>query len=321
MYRGEHMAKAPGSNGKWLDSHEIMVRVSWSYYKLGMTQSQIAKKFNTNRVKIMKILEKAADENVVEIKIKDSTVNLLKIEKALTEKFNLKDSVVVPVESKDKTVISKQLGIAASQYISMILQDGDVLGIGWGESVSNTIRHLILDHINNLYIVSLSGGVLPLISDTNFFGRYSSIFKVLPTPLIFSNEKIAEEVCKEPEVTEIFNMWALTNHLLVGIGAPNNQATIVRKGYLSESQLALLRQKGAAGDILGQYFDGNGNIIDFETNQRIISFNISKLKEKQNVIAIAGGPTKIPAIAAAIKGGYLSTLITDELTAKQLLKE
>ncbi|MDK2952215.1 MAG: lsr operon transcriptional repressor [Kosmotogales bacterium] len=315
------MTKSSGGNGKWLDSHEMMVRVSWCYYKLKMTQSEIAKKFNTNRVKIMKILEKAADENIVEIKIKDSSVNLLNIEKKLIDKFGLKDSVVVPIESKDKKVISKQLGIAASQYISMILQDDDVIGIGWGESVSNTIRHLVLDHVNNLYIVSLSGGVLPLISDTNFFGRYSSIFKVLPTPLIFSNQKIAEEVCKEPEVIEIFNMWALTNHLLLGIGAPDNDATIVKKGYLSESQLALLRQKGAVGDILGQYFDQDGNIIDFETNQRIISFDISKLKVKQNVIAIAGGPKKVQAIAAAIKGGYLSTLITDELTAKQLLKE
>ena len=68
---------------------ELMVRVSWCYYKEGMTQSQIAEKFKTNRAKVMKILEKALKENIVEIRIKDQNVNLLEIEKTLTKKIQL----------------------------------------------------------------------------------------------------------------------------------------------------------------------------------------------------------------------------------------
>jgi len=304
-----------------INDHELMVRISWYYYKEGLTQSQIAKKFNTNRMKIMKILEKALNQNIVEIKIKDPYVNLLSIEKQLIEKYELEDAVVVPVESTDKKDISKQLGMAASQYVQHISKDGDVIGIGWGQAVSNTIRNLSFDHINNFYIVSLSGGMLPLVSEASFFSKYSANFKILPAPLLVSNEKIAHDIYNEPEVQNIIKLWDLTNHLIVGIGSMSPDATILKKGYLKELHFASLKQKGAIGDILGQYFDEDGNIIDFETNERIISFDITKLKEKQNVIAVAGGENKVKPIRASIKAGYVKTLIVDEKTAKTLLSD
>ncbi|HOO34220.1 MAG TPA: sugar-binding transcriptional regulator [Thermotogota bacterium] len=300
---------------------ELMVRVSWCYYKEGMTQSQIAEKFKTNRAKIMKILEKALKENIVEIRIKDQNVNLLEIEKTLTNKFNLKDSIVVPVHSSKKDEISRQLGMAASQHINYFLTDGDVLGIGWGETVSHTIKNLSLDHIKDFYIVSLSGGLLPLLSGAEFFSRYSEKFRIIPTPLLMSNTNVVNEMRMEPEVREILNMWDLTNHLLVGIGSMNLNATIIKKGYMKETDFAALKRKGAVGDILGRYFDENGELVDFESNERIISFDIAKLRDQQNVIAVAGGNEKIKPIKAAIKGGLVKTLITDERTALELLND
>lgn len=321
--RGEFMSKRSngGNNNNWLDTHEALVRISWCYYKLGMTQSEIAKKFSTNRVKIMKILERALKENVVEIRIKDPYVNLLDTENALNEKFGLKDSVVVPIDTDDKNIISKQLGMAASQYVSTIMRNGDILGIGWGESVSNTIKNLSLDHLEDFYIVSLSGGLLPLIGDATFFSRYSRHFKILPTPLLLSNELVQKDIFMEPEVRDIFNMWSLTTHLIVGIGALNADATILKRGYFKDIHFTLLKQREAVGDILGQYFDENGKLIDFEMSKAIVSFDIANLKEKQNVIAVAGGGEKVKAIKAAIRGDYVKTLITDERTANALLKD
>jgi DNA-binding transcriptional regulator LsrR (DeoR family) len=39
----------------------------------------------------------------------------------------------------------------------------------------------------------------------------------------------------------------------------------------------------------------------------------------ENVIGIAGGPTKVKAIHGALVGGYLDVLITDEGTAEKLI--
>ncbi len=43
------------------------------------------------------------------------------------------------------------------------------------------------------------------------------------------------------------------------------------------------------------------------------------LKNSENVIGVAGGEEKVPAIDAALKGGFIDTLITDEETAKSLV--
>ena len=44
------------------------------------------------------------------------------------------------------------------------------------------------------------------------------------------------------------------------------------------------------------------------------------LTELDNVIGVAGGARKAEAILAALRGGYLDVLITDEDTAKLLLE-
>lgn len=164
------------------DSTEEMLRVSWYYYKMGMTQTEIAKRLNTNRVRVMKLLEGALEQGIVEIRIKDPRANLLQIETDLVQAFGLQDAIVIPTDSADVSLadLNEQLGMAAAQFLSTVFQDGDILAIGWGDSVSKTIKHLHLDHIKDFHLISLSGGMLPLLSDWSFFGKYLQHLKILP---------------------------------------------------------------------------------------------------------------------------------------------
>ena len=53
--------------------------------------------------------------------------------------------------------------------------------------------------------------------------------------------------------------------------------------------------------------------------ERLFSTPLETLKSLNNVIGISGGPQKVEAIRAALRGGYLDVLITDEETAMQLI--
>ena len=44
------------------------------------------------------------------------------------------------------------------------------------------------------------------------------------------------------------------------------------------------------------------------------------LQGMRNVVGVAGGTEKIPAIHAVLKHGYLNVLVTDEVTARGLLE-
>jgi len=67
--------------------------------------------------------------------------------------------------------------------------------------------------------------------------------------------------------------------------------------------------------------DRDGNVCPIELNQRVIGITVDKIKAIPNVIAVAGGTEKQDAILAALKGGYINVLVTDEKTAEFLLNQ
>ncbi len=52
----------------------------------------------------------------------------------------------------------------------------------------------------------------------------------------------------------------------------------------------------------------------------MIAISLEELKKLKNVIGVAAGVSKVPAIHASLRGGYLNKLITDEETAGLLLQ-
>ena len=72
--------------------------------------------------------------------------------------------------------------------------------------------------------------------------------------------------------------------------------------------------------MLSHFLDKNGNPISIELEDRLMSTPLEELRKLDNVIGVAGGARKAEAILAALRGGYLDVLITDEDTAKLLLE-
>jgi len=62
---------------------DLLSRVAWLYYKQNMTQSQIAKKFDISRIKVLQLLKKAREEGMVHISIVTPFYNCLSIEQKL----------------------------------------------------------------------------------------------------------------------------------------------------------------------------------------------------------------------------------------------
>jgi DNA-binding transcriptional regulator LsrR (DeoR family) len=82
-------------------------------------------------------------------------------------------------------------------------------------------------------------------------------------------------------------------------------------------EVAELERVGVAGEMLGHFFDADGNVVETELSGRSISLPPEDLRGR-NIVAIAGGPSKVAGIRAALASGFLKGLITDELTARCL---
>ena len=88
---------------------------------------------------------------------------------------------------------------------------------------------------------------------------------------------------------------------------------------MNPNDFLYLSMQGAVGDILTHFFDKDGSPIHSDIEERLFSTSLNTLKSLNNVIGISGGPQKVDAIRAALRGSYLDVLITDEDTAMQLI--
>ncbi len=191
--------------------------------------------------------------------------------------------------------------------------------MGYGDTPSRLLNHLATITEKPLSIVSLTGGVnyyLPNAESNTFKAKLN----LYPAPLVLSSKNAAEALLNEQSLKQITRMISLSAMSVVGIGAMNNEATILNNGILSKDDFTYLKMKGAVGDLLTHFIDKDGNPIESDLDNRLISTPLSILKNLKNVIGVAGGRKKVKIIRAALKGGYLDALITDEDTAMELLK-
>ena len=104
----------------------------------------------------------------------------------------------------------------------------------------------------------------------------------------------------------------------VGIGDLGENPPLLQDGFINRKELQILNKAGAVGEIVGWAFDADGNLIDGLTNDRVASVS-SMRPAKRLTIGVCMGDHKIRALGAALKGKWLSGLITNERTAERLL--
>jgi DNA-binding transcriptional regulator LsrR (DeoR family) len=93
-----------------------------------------------------------------------------------------------------------------------------------------------------------------------------------------------------------------------------------QSGILTDAEIDELTSLGAVGDIALRFFDKHGAAIDHPVNDRIIGLELDQIRRIARVVGVAGGADKFEVIRAAVTGGLVNVLITDEQTGRRLLR-
>ena len=99
-----------------------------------------------------------------------------------------------------------------------------------------------------------------------------------------------------------------------------DSSLLLRDAMPSGVDLAELKALGGVGDIMGHVLDADGALIDHPINSQVVGLSLDDVAAIKNVILAAGGAHKVPVIGAALKRGFVDTLVTDDKTAKALLE-
>ncbi|MEG0542124.1 MAG: sugar-binding transcriptional regulator [Angelakisella sp.] len=295
----------------------LIIKTAWYYYLENMTQQRISELLGISRMKVIKLLEKARTSGIIQFKIREDGASRMVMEKQLAERYGLKDTFIVPANPEEDSV-NETVARAAAMYISGRITKDDFINIGYGDTSSRILNNLATMTEFPVSCVSLTGGVNCYLPNT-MSNVFNAKLYLMPAPLLASTKALAEAMRQESSLTEISRMATLSKITVVGIGSMSENATIIKSGILSKNDLLYMQMQGAVGDVLSHFIDKDGNAVNADIEERLISAPLQDLKKLENVIGVAAGTHKTGAIKAVLNGKYIDVLITDENTALQLL--
>jgi lsr operon transcriptional repressor len=310
-------------------AEELLLRVAWFYYKDELTQDEIARRLSVSRASVGRMLERARRVGLVSINLNADHLNAFEVSNQLRRTFGLAEALVVPdheTEPADHHLLNARLGLGGAQFMSTHLRPGGTLGVGWGETVSRVIASTNFGAVGPVHLVTLTGGVdgyLPTILSSKGDGvaePEATTATIIPTPIVASTPELAAALKAEPAIQQVLKQASGVDQAIVGVGTPAADATIVQLGYLAADDVRLLHDRGVVGDILGQFFDADGNVVSLPIHRRRIGIELSDLASIPKVVGVAGGLHKAEAILGALHGGFLNVLVTNELVALRLLE-
>ena len=309
------------------DRTELLARVASLYYEDNLTQDEIARRVDTSRSTISRMIQEARDAGVVEIIVHYPWKTVPELENDLVARFGLRGASVLLGRDRPYAEILRGLGVLAARYLESILGEDTILSISWGQAVHSTVRALRPDHNLPITVVQMVGAVGegdPLIDGPDLArvlaGVYGGQYRYLHAPLLVEDVHARDVFLSEPRIRETLQLARRAGVALVGIGAPRPAVySLLRAGYLDQEALAELRDHGVVGDICARHYDAQGRVLDIPLNRRIVGLELEALDGIDRVIGVAGGEAKAAAILGALRAGHVNVLVTDDATATKVL--
>jgi deoxyribonucleoside regulator len=302
---------------------EFLVDLATRFYVLGETQARIARELGVDPATVSRHLKKARDEGIVRIEIRRPRRLHVDLGRELAGGFGLKRAVVVANDDGGSSAVAS----AAADYLSSLLTNGAKLGLSFGRMLSTMMPLLPAGIVSELEICMLLGGfgrAMPGIQGHELARHFASLYPhsrvhYLQAPLLLDSPDIKEAMLRDGSIQDALQSASKSELALVGIGNLDNNAPLVRYGHLSADDQKRLLHAGAVGDVCARFFDIHGEPVA-DLDDRLIAIERAELARIPTVVAVACGPEKYEAIHGALRTGYVDVLVTDETTARELVR-
>lgn len=293
------------------------------YYLDGKQKSEIAQELGISRFKVARLLDEARAAGIVEISIKVPTDVDLDLGERLAAAYGLRRAIVVNVGSDDEEAIAAGVGQAGADYLAGLLTEDDVLGLAWGRSL--TAMADSLQGRTGADAVQLVGGLRaagPTVSGVELVRRVAErtggdAFP-MHAPLVVGSVEMSQELLADPALAEARGRFGRLTVGVFGVGSwdPPQSALL---DELPPDARQELRAAGVVADMCGIPIDAQGREVRAAAAGRIVGIRLEELRRAPELIALAGGVSRVKAIAAALRSGAVTTLVTDARAANALI--
>ena len=304
------------------------IKAAHLIYKEQMALQDVAKLLGVSRPTLTKLIDEMLEEGIVNIQIKypSNTRENLEVANKVRRKYGLRDVVVTSASTPDSEDIFESIGSAGADYFQDILRKDMVVGATGGRTIYSLVSNVSHNSkITGLRIITTTGG--SLYANTTYHANTvvqrladclnaTGHFIYAPTyaddstqhAILLGNSQIKStlDMCKKVDI--VLSGIADTEAALCYLPKPNDKW--IDKGA----------EKEIVGAINTLLIRADGSPLEMPISKLFVGLAYEDLKRVETVIALAGGKRKHAAVKAALLGGYVSVLVTDQFTAEYLLQ-
>lgn len=304
----------------------LLSKVSTLYYVQNQTQQEIAQRLGVSRPTISRLLQYAQDHGIVQITVAPQHGVYLELEATLEERFRLDTAQIVSVE-RDGSDLLQQLGAAAAAYLARTVKPNLSIGLAWGTTLQAMVRAVNPIPTDGARVVQTLGGIGPPDAEAYASALVRRLARalsaspiLLPAPGVVATRAARDALRKDPHVNAALQQLDSLDMVFVGIGSLASNTVLNDGMSLPKGAYAELVAAGAVGDIALRFFTADGATATSSLEDRVLGISVDQLRRTPRVVGVAGGPSKVEAILAALRADLLDVLITDFETAEALLK-
>lgn len=302
-------------------------RAAWLSYVGGRTQDEIASQLGVSRPGVQRLLALARQEGLVKVHIDHPLSHCMVMSDAILERFALDFCDVVPADPGAIDSGAHYLAVAGAERLARLVDRPEplTLSLGTGRSVRATVEALSRIDRPRHRFVSLVGNMARDGSSNRYDGVMVLADKtggerfLLPAPVVAGTVEEKHALLGQRLFQAIAEVAKEAEAGFIGIGRIDRQATLFQDHFISEAELRELLDLEAVGELLGWPMNQAGELIDCSITRRVTSLPLEMLRG-QPLVALAGGLDKGPAILAALRGGWLKGLVTDENAARYIVE-
>lgn len=303
------------------------------FYLEGKSKIQIAEEFGVSRFKVARVLETALERDLVRIEITVPAELDAERSDGLRARYGLRHVVVVESPTQDaagpagsgEATDPENLGEVAADLLGELVTEGDVLGLAWGRSTIHMAT--ALKQLPPCTVVQLTG---VYDAGTAERGSVEAVRRAaavsggeahpIYAPMLLPDSATAAALRGQTSITSAFEYFDKVTVAAVSIGSWEPGISTIYD-MLSEEERAHYSSLGVAAEMSAHLFDAQGRRVGRDLGERCITVEAERLRRIPEVVAIAGGRRKGEAIAAVLRSGLVSSLVTDTAAADYLLTE
>lgn len=307
---------------------ELARSAALAYYVQGQTMEAIRRRMGVSRSTVSRLLSYARKRGIVTISVQTNNVPHTRLERQLQERFGVNVHIVEMPPDTTQNRVLENVTKTAAQILGQLVNDGEIVGIAWGNTTTEMAGHITQKDVDNVTLVQLNGAASTETSGIAHVGgilarmayQWKANIVQFPVPAFFDNPDTKEALWREGAVRRVLNWQEKCTLAVFSVGALRAEipSHVYAAGYLTRSELNKLALDKVAGDVCTVLIRPDGSWRDISLNRRATGPTPDQLRRIPRRFCVVAGKTKAQSLLGALNAGVATDVVCDKAIAEKV---